>query len=389
MGRRAIVVAVALAAIAFLAVHGSLERPVRWTPDGLFYQARVLQLRGETHDEAFREVFQGPISERLRRVDAEHSGNAAWVAYNERFFERRVAVPLAAAAIHPAAGERSLLYVSLAGYIAAVLAVFALLLTRFSLPVAAAAALGTALLPALSDNAPLPHTDTWGLALLAAALAAALLSFERGLRWLPLWAGAVFLLSFTRDSTWVAILAVAWCAWSRRSRRGVWLTVSGLAAALPAVLLFTVPLRELVAFAVSDFNPAPHLSWAEILQRYPGTLIDTLRSDVGFVRQGEWYTGAYFALGLVLILLLARRTSGDRPVIVARAVAVVGTLYLLMVPLFSAFRLELVLVPAAAFGFALALERLEALARARWGATRLSGAAVFPHVTARHPSRSR
>jgi hypothetical protein len=387
MGRKAIV-AVALAAVAFLAVHGSLERAVRWTPDGLFYQARVLELRGATHDEAFREVFQGPISERLRRVDAEHSGNAGWVEYNERFFERRVAVPIAGAAIHPVAGERSLLYVSLVGYIAAVVAVFGLLLLRFSLPVAAAVALGTALLPALSDNAPLPHTDTWGLALLAGALAAALLTFDRGLRWLPLWAAAIVLLSFTRDSTWIAILAVGWCAWRWRSRTGVWLVASGLAAALPALFLFAVPLRELLAFAVSDFTPAPNLPWSEIVQRHPGTLLETLRSNAGFVRQGEWYTGAYFALGLVFLFLLARRVSGDRAVTLVRAGAVASVLYMLTVPLFSGFRLELVFVPAAAFGFALALERLEALARARWTAPRLAGGAVVPRVTARHPSRS-
>jgi MFS family permease len=384
--KRSVAVAVALAAVAFLAVHGSLERPVRWTPDGLFYQARVLELRGETHEAAFQEAFEGPIAERLRRVDAEHSGNPAWVAYNERFFERRVGVSVAGAAIYPAAGERSLLYVSLAGYLIAVVAVFWLLLLRFSLPVASAVALVTALLPALSDNAPLPHTDTWGLALLSVALATAVVTVDRGLRWLPLWAGALLLLAFTRDSTWVAILAVAWCAWRWRSRRAFWLAVTGVAAVLPALLLFPLPLRELLAFAVSDFRPAPELSWFEIAERYPGTLADTLHSNAGFVRGGEWYTGAYFALGLGLLFVLAGRRPVERSVALVRAAAVVAVPYLLTVPLFSGFRLELVLVPGAAFGFALGLERAEALVRARWAARRAE--ALTPALATRQAVRS-
>ena len=95
-------------------------------PDALYYQARVLELRGE--DGAVDEVFHGPLAADLRVRDPATRGNDAWVEYNEPFYERRVAVPLAAAAIYPAAEERSLLYLSLAGYVAAVLALFGLLL---------------------------------------------------------------------------------------------------------------------------------------------------------------------------------------------------------------------------------------------------------------------
>jgi hypothetical protein len=384
MRGKVIACAVALGGVSFLAVHGSLERPVRWTPDGLFYQARVFELRGASHEAAFEESFEGPIAARLRRVDAEHSGNPEWVAYNERFFERRVAVPIAAAAIEPLAGERSLVYVSLAGYVVAVLAIFGLLLYRFSLPVAGLVALGTALLPALTDNAPLPQTDMWGLALLATALLAALLTLHRGRRWLVLWVPAIFVLAFTRDSTWVAILAVAWCAWRWRSREALVLVLTGIAAAVPAAFLFPAPLRELLAFAVNDFEPAPGFSWADIARLYPGTLLEALRSDAGFVRGGQWYTGLYFVAGLALLLVLARGRTDDRPVRLLRASVASAILYLLTVPLFSAFRLELVLVPAAAFGFGLAAERLEALARERL-APRLSGGAVAHELPGRHP----
>ena len=61
-------------------------------------------------------------------------------------------MPLAAAAIYPAAEERSLLYLSLAGYVAAVLALFGLLLLRFRLVVAAAVTAAAALLPPLTTT---------------------------------------------------------------------------------------------------------------------------------------------------------------------------------------------------------------------------------------------
>ena len=162
------------------------------------------------------------------------------------------------------------------------------------------------------------------------------------------------------------------------------LVLTGIAAAVPAALLFPAPLRELLAFAVNDFEPAPGFAWAEIARLYPGTLLEALRSDAGFVRGGQWYTGLYFVAGLALLLVLARGRTDDRAVRLLRATVASGILYLLTVPLFSAFRLELVLVPAAAFGFGLAAERLEALARERL-VPRLSGGAVAHELPGRHP----
>ena len=52
-------------------------------------------------------------------IDPEQSGDPAWVAYHAQFYERRVAVPAAAEAIEPVAGERAILTVSIAGYVAA------------------------------------------------------------------------------------------------------------------------------------------------------------------------------------------------------------------------------------------------------------------------------
>ena len=50
--------------------------------------------------------------------------------YNEPFYERRIAVPLAGAALYELEGDRSLLDISLVGYLAALLALFLLLLLR-------------------------------------------------------------------------------------------------------------------------------------------------------------------------------------------------------------------------------------------------------------------
>src|SRR3712207_1943195 len=100
----------ALTAIALLSVAGSLTGPPRWSPDGLFYQARVYEIRdGVTRAQALERAFQGPLGARLVAIDPEHSGSRQWVAYNARFYERRVLVPWAAALVAPLSGDRALL----------------------------------------------------------------------------------------------------------------------------------------------------------------------------------------------------------------------------------------------------------------------------------------
>ena len=359
--------AAALAVLSCAAVWSAWRDPVTWTPDALYYQARLLEFRG-VDDEVSRErVFEGPISAELRSRDPGHTGNEEWVEYNEPFYERRVALPLAGAALYPAAGERSLLYLSLAGYVAAVLALFGLLLLRFRVLVAAAVAAGAALLPPLTDHASYPLTDSWGLALEIGALAAAVLTLDRGLRWLPLWVGAVGLLAFTRDSAWIPILAVGWLAFRHRARPPVTLLSTGIAAAVPALLLFTTPVRDLLAFNVNDSEPSADTSWGFIASNYPGALEELVRANVGFLRRGEWYTALFLVGGvLALLLLVSRRQAGrDQASTLMTAAAVVGLGYVLAAPVFSAFRLELVFVPMAAWGVALVTEALLAQVRAR------------------------
>ncbi len=74
-------------------------------------------------------------------------------------------MPLAGAALYPLAEDRSLLYLSLAGYVASILALFGLLLLRFRIAIAAVVAGAAAFLPPLTEHSSYPLTDSWGLAL--------------------------------------------------------------------------------------------------------------------------------------------------------------------------------------------------------------------------------
>jgi hypothetical protein len=362
----AALLAVAFACLAVVHVWPAFHHPVVWTPDSLYYEAKLLEIKGVDHDAAMKRTFDGPLSAELRARDPQKTGNPRWVKYNEPFYERRVAVPLAGAAIEPLAGQRSLLDLSLAGYVAVILALFGLLLLRFRLVIASAVTLATIFLPPLVKHSSFPLTDSWGLALEITALAAALLTLDRGLRWLPLWIGAIVLLAFTRDSTWIPILAAGCCALRYRTRVPVTLFATGVVAALPALVLFSTPVRDLLALLVNNSQPPADPSWSFIARHYPGALWELVRANVGFLRRGEWYTAFYFVGGVLALLALVRRRRalGTAGLMMASA-AVLGVLYVVAAPVFSAFRLELVVVPVAAYGLALAAEAVAAWAAER------------------------
>jgi hypothetical protein len=224
-------------------------------------------------------------------------------------------------------------------------------------------------LPPLASHSSNPLTDSWGLTLEILAFAAAILTFDRGLRWLPLWIGAIALLGFTRDSTWIPVLAVGWCALRYRTRSTTLLFGSGLAAALPALILFKVPVRSLLALLVSNNSvPSSDTSWSFIARHYPSALEELVRSDVGFLRRGEWYTALFLVGGvLALLILVWRGRARGFPATLLTAGAVFALAYVLAAPSFSAFRLELVFLPMAAYGVALVTDLAVAALRARWG----------------------
>jgi hypothetical protein len=361
-----LLLAAALGCVAVVHVWPAFQHPVVWTPDSLYYEAKLLEIRGVDHDVAMQRAFRGPLSAELRARDPQKTGSPRWVTYNEPFYDRRVAVPLAGAAFEPLAGNRSLLDLSLAGYVASILALFGLLLLRFRIAIAAAVALATIFLPPLVTHSSFPLTDSWGLALEIVALTAALLTLDRGLRWLPLWIGAIVLLSFTRDSTWIPVLATGVCALRYRARLPVTLFASGLAAALPALIVFKTPVRDLLALLVNHSQVPADPSWSFIVGHYPRAVWELVRANVGFLRRGEWYTAVYLVGGVIALLtLVGRRRGFGMAATLMTSAAVLGVLYVLAAPVFSAFRLELVVVPVAAYGLALAAEALAARVAAR------------------------
>ena len=373
---RTMLVAAGLVVATILSSAGALSDPVSWTPDGLFYQARSLELSGVDREASLRQTFGGPLGAELRQRDPQRSGDPAWVSYNAKFYERRVAVPLAARALDPVAGDRAILDISVAGYVAAILALFGLLLMRFRLAVAAVVSFATVFLPALSHHAGFPLTDTWGLALEIGALAAGILVLDRGPRWLPAWIACLVVLAFTRDNGWIPVVGAAGVALSLRSRDAWILAATGFAALLPAALAFGAPVRELLAMMLNGIQPAPDASWGFVASHYPGAVADFLRADGGYVRDGAWYSAAYLLGGLALLAVftLRRERSATDTFLLVGALAAVASVFAL--PVFSAFRLELVCLPLAAFGLAYgldwALERAARVDRARAPLLRLS-----------------
>jgi hypothetical protein len=351
-------VAVALIAVGIFAMRAQLSGPAHWTPDGLFYQSRALELAGVDGAMALKRTFEGAIAAELRQTDPTRSGDLKWARYHERFYERRVFVPYAASVIAPAAGDRALLDVSIAGYLAGILAIFGLLMVRFALPIAAAVTLLTIFLPMFTENSGFPQTDSWGLALEAGALAFGILALQRGTRWVVPWVLAILALSFTRDSAWIAIIAAGYLAFKVRSRLSFALLGSGIAAALPVALLFSVPTRELLATMLNNAEPNPDGSWGFILRNYPAAVVDTLHADAGFVLDGAWYSALYLLGGIALLFVLGRGKERSAATMFLQAAAFAGAAFVMVVPLFSALRLELAIVPIAAWGIALACERL-------------------------------
>ena len=134
-----------------------------------------------------------------------------------------------------------------------------------------------------------------------------------------------------------------------------------LAAAIPVLLLFSVPTRELLAMMLNDFQPAPDASWGFVADRYPGALVDFVRADGGFVRNGAWFSAAFILGGLGLLFLLPRGTRRTPSITLLQGAGLAAIAYVLVLPIFSGLRLELVCVPMAAFGLGLGLERLAAV----------------------------
>lgn len=355
MPGRALAVVVALAGIAFVAVHWGDH--YQWKPDSLFYEAQLLRVQGTPTDEALTRVFRGPLAAprvRAERADTPPArrtvSSPKWYRYSERFYDRRWLVPALGAAIEPALGTNALRAVSLAGYVLTGLLVYLLLALRFRAWIAAIVSLGVLALGPLRYWSLLPLTDSFGVALEAAALATALLALRRPRPWLPGFALTMLALSFTRDETIVVIVGLVWLGLRDRSRRTLVTLGAAVAASLPAPLLFGAPAREIVAYTLNHFQPAAH-PWSIIASRYFDGEKGLVKDDLAYLVHHP-YVGVFAAAGIVALYALR---VGDTATRLMRGGVVGAIILLLFAPNYTALRLELPFVPLAAYGIALLL----------------------------------
>jgi hypothetical protein len=285
-----------------------------------------------------------------------------------------------AAAIYPIAGDRSLLYVSVLGYVAAGLLLFALLRRRFPDKISLVATAVCLLLPPLRAWSGHPMTDSWGLALEIGALLAGLLALERGGRSIAVWFASMLVLSFTRDASLVPLLAVGVVTIMTRTRRSAAVLGAGILASVPAPALFGVPFLVQLAYNLKGFHIPGTVHLSSVLSQYPAGLWSVLRDDVTYIRV-FWphpivaYTvaAALFASVGYMIVAAPRR---DVFFTLQRGALLGAAITVALAVNFTGLRLELVFVPVIAVGVAFTFQRL---------LIAMPGTRVFRLMSARTP----
>jgi hypothetical protein len=148
------------------------------------------------------------------------------------------------------------------------------------------------------------------------------------------------------------------------SRRTLALTLTGIAASLPAPLAFGAPVREAMAYTLNGFSPPPHSSWSFVAHHYLGGAHSLVKNNLDWL--GRHPVSAVLLVGgFLLVLLLRHRIPGVVPFVWGAAVGAVALD--LLQPNYTDFRLELVFVPFVALGLGAAASFL---ADRRYGLTR-------------------
>jgi hypothetical protein len=338
----------ALLGLAVLLSSQVWSSPIRWTPDGLAFQAKLLQDRGVPRPAAISQAFLlapnvTPLNGRAALT------TEAKLAYNMRWYRRRILVPAIGARVWPVFGLRSLLTVSLAAYVLLAMALYIFLRLRFAPPYAAGATALTLLFPPLRRWSFDPLSDSAGLLWVVFALTAAVLTVRSSRWWLIPWVGVLAAGSLTRESIVVPVVAAGILA-ARRAPRAFPLLVSGLLAIAPAMILLRFPFERAFAEAAArQFHDRVDMTSLGLLKHW-ATLAGRLPLWE-FVNEPIWTSVLVGALAMIAL-------SSDRsvPARVARSSAVAGAVYLLSFPFFTGLRLEFVLIPAASYGLALLAE---------------------------------
>jgi hypothetical protein len=336
--------------------------------DSLFYQAMSLEVSGTSAQAARDHVFDSPLS-RPAIAQQHNVGNAHWRGFESKFFRRRWVVPAMAAAIRPEAGQRALPDVAIVGYLlfAAVLA--AMLASRFGWVASIPAAVLCLALGPVRDWATRPMTDSWGLVFGAGAVFAALLVLRRGKPWLLLWVAMMAALSFTRDLALAPLAAVLWLMFrepGRESRRtSLIMFISGVIVTIPAYVMFGAPLRLTLASVLDDFRDPPpaQATWSYIAHHYVSFTYTTIKADVSYAIHHP-LVGLTLVAGLIGLFLL--RAGRDPLILMMRGWALGWPILFLVNPVYSGFRYEIAILPAAAVGICMLIERLAVRIPHRW-----------------------
>jgi hypothetical protein len=334
--------------------------------DSLFYEAQKLEVDGQPRGEALDRVFNSEIAQ-AHFPGAGRSEVDRYARHDSVYFRRRWTVPALAAAADPVFGEESLREVSLLGWALLAPFLYLLLRRRFDVPASVASTAFCMLLPPLVMWARVPMTDSWGLTVLVVCLLTALMARD-DLRWLPAWIVAVLVGSVTRDLGLVLLCATGWLALRERSRRMALIAASGVLASLPALMIFTTPLRQSLTIAIEPQFGAR--SWGWILSHYPSAIFDNIvKADLTY----PFHVAPLYALLSVLmvgpvlagLLFVFRPGPRDPYLSLMRGAFVGGVLTVLIGAVDTHLRHSLILVPAIAVGLALLVEALLPRAR-RW-----------------------
>src|SRR5690349_6004746 len=120
--RKDILVCLVVGLIAALFMGSNWTAPTFWEADGLYYEAQKLEVEGLPREQALHKVFfTSHLADRLDAEELEEPPgqrsalDPRWVEYSSRFYRRRWAVPVAAAAITPVFGDESMKIVTLLG----------------------------------------------------------------------------------------------------------------------------------------------------------------------------------------------------------------------------------------------------------------------------------
>ncbi len=378
--------AVALVALAAVAGGAWLVGPLEWKDsDSLFYEAQRLELLGRSADEAVAEVFDGDKALAVAVIendaDPPHVLDRPWVEYSTQFYRRRWSVPAMGAAIDPIFGDRSLRVVAFVGYLALGPAMFLLLLRRYARLVALGVSAVCLLLPPVHKWSLFLGVDSWGLVFEMAAflgLVALLAGSGSGRGWWVVWIGSMLALSVTRDATVALVLGAVWVAWRERHRidvrrRNLLVLGTGVAASVPAVLLFHASVKNQLAYVINGYYVPDDTSWSYVLRGYPGQLGTTLERNVSYPLDYPLPVAMVLYVGLAalaaLVVVFLVRAPREPYFDVHRGAMIGYVLFLAVAANPQGYRLELIGLPTLAVALAWGAA---AAARYTWRETRLA-----------------